>query len=354
MLNMNKKLRASLSVCGAFLYIGQAMAQSTPLDTPVALQSMSDEVQKIFAEQLKKQGQTDEGVHRSIAQDMKKYIGLINLKDIETQNILRLMAPPAFDHTITLSSRMLEAQNTLVPFQEALVYDVANYDMNTPADETGEAYFFSQRLPIDSPNYDALLAGLLNPASGEIDDLLASTLLSGHAYESDAKAANAFDFIKNTTNFYPIAMLPDSEMYSENGKLTEKGNRHLMAIYKQLPSMSMAQNSLLAIHAQKQRFPGLGDGLSVGKDGSASLMEVMAYEVERRMSPDWYNAMNQMSAEGLLKEIAYILAFQSFLNFKGYEQGLRIEAMTAAQMGGFSGMLNVPAPPTTEELMQNF
>ena len=84
-------------------------------------------------------------------------------------------------------------------------------------------------------------------------------------------------------------------------------------------------------------------------------MEVMAYEVERRyMSADWYEAMNQMSAEGVLKEIANMLAFQSYLSFKMYEQGQRTEAMIAAQMGVMSGLMNREVPPNPEEMTPQF
>ncbi|HLF66030.1 MAG TPA: hypothetical protein VI522_00280, partial [Gammaproteobacteria bacterium] len=85
-----------------------------------------------------------------------------------------------------------------------------------------------------------------------------------------------------------------------------------------------------------------------GKDGNASLMEVLAYEVERRyMSASWYNEMNQMSEAGLLREIANQMAFQSYIAYKTYERDQRMEAMMAAQistMSGFSSLLSGTPP----------
>lgn len=336
MLNrMNKNWQAHLLLWGAFLFYPLAYAQEAPqmqyTPTPVSLESVSEEIKKMLQDQ--------EDVDRALLQDWKNFFGLNELKRIETQNIMRLMITPFFDQTVTLGARVFAAQETLEPWQAALVVDTANYNMNTPASESDDVNFLSQRMDLGEE-------AMINPAAGGLNDLLASTLLSGRAFENDAKAEQAYQFIQHLTNFQPIPAKTTEELFDADGVLLPGAGDHLMSLYKQLPTMTMAQNSLLAIHADKQRFVGFAADLPIGdpQTQSASLMEVMAYEVERRyMSQAWYESMNQMSAEGIMREIAFMMAFQNYLGFKSYEQGMRTEALLAAQMGVMSNVLGMGA-----------
>ncbi len=282
-------------------------------------------------------------VERSLFQDMKNLISLTELKRIETDNVLRLMLPPAFDTSVTLGARVAAAQETLTPFQESLVRDTADYNMNTPEKDSNTNAFLKERKQLANDDLDLLQ----DPTQDALNDLLATTLLSGHAFKDDKQANDAYQYIRHLTNFTPIAALKHDEIYNKDGTFKNKGKNYLMQLYKQLPSMTMAQNSLLTIHAEKQRFAELAQGLQVGENNSASLMEVMAYEVERRyMDKTWYDQMNQTSEAGLLKEIANMMAFQNYLDFKRYEQGQRTEAMIAAQMGVLSGIMHATVPDT--------
>lgn len=354
--NTLKKFNTSVLIGSLFL---AQHAFATP--SPVTLEGMSDSVKDIFLEQEKTQ--------RAVAQDMKQYLGLLNLKDLETQNVMRLMLTPFFDSTVSLGSRVFELEQTLPAFQTELMIDTTNYNMFTPENASSDTTFISKRL-------DAGVEGLLDPASGGLDDLLASTLLDGYAYEDDAQAALAYEYIRNITNMDPHPALTsdpekkvsDMEMtadelfidpnnLSKGFKDPEEATKYLMSFYKQLPGLTLGQYALLSIHTEKQRFPGLAQNLPIGnpEDKSASLMEVMAYEVERRyMSEDWYNTMNQLSSEALLREIAFILASQSYMQFKNYERGQRVEAMVASQMSTLSSLLNPPPIPSTEEMLEGF
>jgi hypothetical protein len=339
MLNrINKKFQAGVLVCGAVLLTHNAFAQTQLPGNIMA------ELKKL----LEDQSAGEEEVQRALMQDMKNFMGLTELKRVETQNVMRLMLPPYFDTTMTLGERVFAAEETIIPWQKTLVQDTANYNMNTPETASDETAFLT---PLMEEGPDAML----DPYLGGLDQLLASTLLNGYAFENDAQAEKAYQYIKLATNFTPIKAKTKSELFNDDGTFKDGTGDYFMSLYKQLVTMSMAQNSMLAIHAQKQRFVGLGENLPIGDqtNKSASLMEVMAYEVERRyMSPAWYAAMNQMSTEGLLREISNMLAFQTYLGFKQYEQTQRTEAMIATQMGVVSGMLNVGEVPSTEEVIE--
>lgn len=328
MLNVVKKWQAGILLCGSIFLSYSALAQQEPTG------DILEQIKNFFQQEQEKSDQTQ----REISLDLKKFLGLMQLKDIETQNVMRLMYPPFVDKTMTIGARILAAEDTIRTWQDTLVRDTANYNMNTEESQSNDVAYLGSRMKkgIDT---------MLDPYIG-LNDLLANTLLVGHAFENDAQAEEAYQYIRNVTNFTPIAAMTADEIFSdkEHTTLTDKGASHLMKVYKQLPLMTMAQNSLLAIHAEKQRFHEFAQGLPIGdpETQSASLMEVMAYDVERRyMSTEWVNEMNQMSAEGLLKEIANMLAFQNYLNFKKYEQGQRTEAMLAAQMGMMSAILNM-------------
>ncbi len=335
--HLTKKLQIGVLLTTASLLSHSVVAQGTG--------AILDQIRKMLEDQQK----ADEAVQREIAQDWKQYVGLLNLKDLETQNMLRLMLTPFFDSTVTMGTRIFEAEKAVTQFQNDLNIDTANYNLNTiPISDDTFLYEKVQKMEKSGNASEAMT----DASFGNLNDLLASTLLSGYAFENDAQAADAYSFVQRVTNKDPLP--PPENIFQEDGITpTEEGRKFLISVYDQIPTMSMAQLSLLEIVGEKQRWPGLAKGLPIGKDDSASLMEVMAYEVERRyMSEEWYDAMNQMSTEALLREISYILVAQSFVQFKNFERGQRMEAMLASQMGIFSGLMNPPAPPSTEEVTQ--
>lgn len=341
---MLKRLRTKLPM--VLLLTTTSFLSQSVLAQTVGTGAILDAIKSMLDDQQKK----EEEVQREIAQDWKQYVGLLNLKDLETQNMMRLMLTPFFDSTVTIGTRIFEAEKAVSSFQNDLVVDTTNYNMNTET-VSDDSFLLEKRTMGAEAMTDASL--------GNLDDLLASTLLSGNAFKDDVQAADAYRYVQRITNEDPLP--PPEEIFIDpNAKPddltpTEEGKKFLISVYDQLPTMSMAQLSLLEIIAEKQRFAGFAKDLPIGdpEDGSASLMEVMAYEVERRyMSEDWYDAMNQMSTEALLREIAYMLAAQSYMDMKNFKRGQRIEAMLASQMGIFSGLMNPPAPPSTDEITQ--
>ncbi len=331
-----KKIQMGLILIGLGLSPYALAAQQSPPEQG----NIADQIKQFFqAEQ-----QENAKVQRELFQDMKNFMGLTQLKSIETQNVMRLMLPPHIDKTMAVGARILAAEQSMQPWLDTLVRDTANYNIHTPEADSDSTGVLTARLETVDLN------NLLNPYQ-DLDDLLASTLLNGLAFQDDKQAEDAYMYIRRLTNFTPLAPLPDDEFYTDSShtNITQAGVDHVMQVYKQMPSLTLAQNSLLAIHAEKQRFEGFAKDLPIGKDGNASLMEVLAYEVERRyMSADWYNEMNQMSEAGLLREIANQMAFQSYLSYKDFERNQRMEAMMAAQIGTMSGFSSIlsPTPPT--------
>lgn len=288
---------------------------------------------------------TNEKTQRFLAQDLKTFIGLMELKRVETENILRLMVPPNFDKTLTVGTRMATAEASLPDWLEKLVRDTANYNMNTPEKEVDDYFLLAEQKPYCGDSFVCNLE-----VNG--DDLLASTLLGRNAFENDTEANAAYVYARKLTNFKPMGMLPDKEMYKdkdEKKELTDEGVKHLTAVYQQMPAMTLAQNSLLTMHADRQRFKEFGKGLPIGHEDNkgASLMEMMAYEVDRRyMAEDWYKQMNQMSEAGMMREMAYMQAFELFLKFEEYKRLERMEALLAAQIGVMSQLLGQMAAAT--------
>jgi len=159
---------------------------------------------------------------------------------------------------------------------------------------------------------------------------------------NDRKAALEID--KMLTNNSQLAYPDnDDELYVDGKKdkgLTDEGIAHFAAVYKQMPMLSATQNSLLALFADRDRVKGLGEGISAGKGGWASILEVIKYEVERRyMSEKWHKTINEEASElAILREIANMMAFQMYLDYKTYEQNSRIESLMAAQVSGINGL----------------
>jgi hypothetical protein len=169
------------------------------------------------------------------------------------------------------------------------------------------------------------------------NDVLASSLLDTLAFENDTQRLAATQYIKNLTNYTPLVYPGDSAVFQdpknkENG-LTQAGITYFSAAFQTQALMTMAQNALLDIFSDRTRFQNFGSGLPVGNNGNASIMEMLYYEVSRRyMNQNWYTQMSQSSDSAMLREIANMMALQSYMQLKQYEQGAQIEALLAAQV----------------------
>lgn len=140
----------------------------------------------------------------------------------------------------------------------------------------------------------------------------------------EAEAAEAFK--KNVTNPTPAPNLPKQMANTPQGK----------AYYVQQmvanARMSVAQHSLDQIIAEHTKQPGLGAQMQMPQ-ADASVLDVIQYEVDRRFSNSgWYIAMATATTDALLREVANILAFNVWVDYRRYMQMERVETLLATQL----------------------
>ncbi len=246
--------------------------------------------------------------------------------------------PPGNDITKIIAGRMPQAEDALESWQDTFVRKLANYDAYSKS--ISDAKFATDRATycVGEDGQPSPKCDYAQPNSG--DDMLASVFLDTRAYETEEKKEAAYRFITNITNPSPSGYPKDEDkLFNKKGGLSDEGINYFASIYRQIPSLTMVQNSLLAIYADRVRLDNFAQGLQVGEDGKASLLEMMYYEVERRyMNTGWYDQMNVAAPDVLLREIANMIAFQNYLELKRYEQMSRIEALLAIQGGTFGSL----------------
>lgn len=269
--------------------------------------------------------------------------------------------PPDFDKTQAIGGKIQAAAPNLNGWEEELLRDATNYNAYTEAMDNAKIVVKYTKNCKNEKGDKTFACNFKIKGTG--DDLLASTLLGPNAYTSDEQRQNALDFVRNLTNITPIAYPGDSTVYKDPDKkdkgLTDEGIAYFAKMFKQLPLLSVTQNSLLALFADRERLPGMATGLpnTVGKDGAASLLEVLEYEATRRYSnPDWFKMMDASSDSATLHEMAYMMAFQNYLLVKSYEQNARMEALMAAQVSALNNMASIMNQSTgsTAETSKSF
>lgn len=275
---------------------------------------------------------------QAMFQDLKNYLGVTQARSIEAQNLLLYMLPPYSDITKTVGARIVPAETSLTTWQESMMRQLAMYNMYTP-EETIDGYIM-ERLAFcgrNDKNKQINRCDYSQPRMG--DDVLAFTLLDKMAYEDEGARTAALEFIRNLTNPTPFNYPTDpGKLFNQGDEkqgLTEEGKKYFDMAYRQMPALTLAQNSFLAIFSDRDRVTDFGKGLPVGDTttGAASMLEMMNYEVGRRYSnPDWYDAMNKSSQAGVAREMANMMAVEMYLNVKKYEQMSRIEALLATQV----------------------
>lgn len=274
---------------------------------------------------------------QAMFQDLKNYLGVTQAKNMEAQNLLLLMMPPYSDVTKTVGARMVPAETSLGQWQESQMRELAEYNAYTP--EISRNGFVNKRLAFcgNSDGNKNYKCDYKKARMG--DDVLAFSLVDKMAYEDEGARTAALEFIRNVTNPTPFNYPTDPAKLYEGGDpkkgLTDEGYRYFDMVNRQMPSLTLAQNSFLAIFADRDRVADFGKGLPVGNTttGAASMLEMLNYEVGRRYSnPDWYDAMNKSSQTGIAREMANMMAVEMYLNVKKYEQMSRIEALLATQV----------------------
>lgn len=281
---------------------------------------------------------------QAMFQDLKNYLGVTNAKNLEGQNLLLYMMPPYIDVTKTVGARMVPAETSMGQWQESMVRQLAMYNAYTP--ELSLNGFVNKHLAFcgrNENNKDINQCDYNQPRMG--DDTLAFALVDKMAYQDEGARTAALEYIRNLTNPTPFNYPTDKAKLFTNGDpkkgLTDEGYRYFDMVFRQMPALTLAQNSLLAIFADRDRVADFGKGLPVGNQstGAASMLEMLNYETTRRYSnPEWYDAMNKSSQAGITREMANMQAVQLYLEVKRYEQMSRIEALLAAQISQLAAL----------------
>ncbi len=273
-------------------------------------------------------------VERQLFTDLKYYLGVVSAENAGAQNLLQYMWPPYFDITQAMGSNMLPAEQMGSVEQEQRLRDFANYNIYTPKQSADN--YYGARLAYcgktDKNNIQA--CEYKNPGVG--NDVLAYFLLDKLGYANATEENAALQYIINLSNpkpfdFDPAKVYENKEDPSDG--ITVEGKKYFNMAFRQQPALTVAQNSLLAIFAERKRIADVAKDLPIGSNGAASFMEMINFEASRRYAnADWSDAMNKLSQAGILREIANMQALQIYLDVKKYEQSSRMEALMAAQV----------------------
>lgn len=268
-------------------------------------------------------------------QDLKTFLGATNAANIEAAKILLFMLPPFYDITAAVSTRMNAGEIAKQGWQDKQLRKMADYNVTTKKRSPQDLLVDRVNFCLDDQGKPAKYCNYDNKDSG--NDVLASSLLDTLAFENDGERLAALQYIKNITNYSPMSYPGDDVVYKDkkdkNKGLTQEGIDYFAKAYKNQALLTMAQNALLGIFADRTRFENFSKDLPVGSNGNASVMEMLYYEISRRyMNQNWYEQMNKSSDSAMLREIANMLALQNYIQLKQYEQTAQMEAMMAAQL----------------------
>lgn len=251
--------------------------------------------------------------------------------------------PPDFSNTKIVGEKIKAGEKNLEGWEIQLLGDMANYNAYTMSKDDQKLVVEYTKNCKNKNGKKTFKCNFTVPGTGA--DLLASSLLGAKAYETKEQRQAALDFVKNMTNMSGLGYPGDKAVFKnpddKSKGLTDEGIAYLAGVFKQLPILTIAQNSMLALFADRERLPGFSKGLpnTVGKNGEASLLEMLDYEASRRYTnPAWFSAMDNASNSATHHEIAYMLAFQNYLMVKQYEQNARIEALLVAQLSNMTNL----------------
>jgi hypothetical protein len=171
----------------------------------------------------------------------------------------------------------------------------------------------AQLVPIEQQNADLNAGSLLTPANG-------STY-------SEKEGMAAKDFVTMVTNPVPKEMLQVS---------LEKGPGGAAYVFESMAAaarMSVANYSLLKIWAENSPDDSLSAAGGATPGDAISMVGVMkSFVYDRFAKPDWNKSLSTMDTNGLLKEVAMLMAGQNWMDYRAYLQAERMEAVAATQL----------------------
>jgi hypothetical protein len=255
--------------------------------------------------------------------------------------------PPGYTASTTIGPQIMAAENGIIPWQKSALGELADYNSYTKKREDDA---FVNSVIEECMNSGNKTKQCIFGGGKTGMDLLISSLLGSYAFDDtdSSKPTHrnlAVKYIKNMTFFMPdypgdATVFKDKD---KKDKLTSDGYSYFAQIFRQLPMISVAQNAMLAMVAERTRLAGLSAGLPVGVNNSASIMEMLRYEAMRRYAdPKWFSNLsdpNVSTDRAIMAEIAYLLAFQNYMMVKTYEQNAQTQALLVAQLSGMNGMM---------------
>jgi hypothetical protein len=265
----------------------------------------------------------------------------------------RTNQPVNYAVTRIIGQQINSGQQNVLHWGRQILGQLLNYDAYTT--EPDEKAILAASLPSCGAGGNACDF----TQAGQAANLNATSLLGQLGLNGNPQRTAALTWIQKITN--PNVSYPqDASVYNDpknkSKGLSPDGISYFAVIFKQLPTLSLAQNSFASIFAERDRLPGLAGSTGVGSGGAASILEMMDYEAARRyMAPCWYDAMVGGTDQAVMREIAFMLAFQNYMSVKSYEQNQRIEALMAAQLSTSTGLMssaNMANSPANQKKIQ--
>jgi len=252
--------------------------------------------------------------------------------------------PPNYAATKVVGQQVNSGYNNSEAWSVPAVGAMTNTDAYTQAIDPATFVSNINQSCKDSKGNKTLACDFSQGLSGA--QLLASSLLGFSGFPDAATRAAAVAFVQNLTNISPLAYPGDDKVFKDSSKTSltpDVGVSYYAQLFKSLPSLSVGQLSMLKLFADRDTVPGLAGTLPVpgAQGGAASLMQMLDYEGNRRYTdPTWFDAMTTATDQAVMREIAYMLAFQNYMAVKEYKQSQRMEALTVALISAINNMNN--------------
>jgi hypothetical protein len=167
------------------------------------------------------------------------------------------------------------------------------------------------------------------PKTQQNADLNAGSLLTpsnGSTYSNTEREA-AQKFIVMASGPVPPENLPPAL------EKTPQGKAYVLATMVAAAQSSVAKHSLSQIWAENSADPGLSETAEGNPGDALSMVGVMKkFVYDRFVEPKWKADLVGMDTNGLLKEIAVLMAGQNWMDYQAYRQAERMEAVVATQL----------------------
>lgn len=181
------------------------------------------------------------------------------------------------------------------------------------------AFFCSPNSGIENEHFSDCIQDNAIPL--QHGDLKISSLLSYPTY-GPAERVLADEFIRNLISPFPSSTIRSLFQKDPGLEKQATSNRYAQLLATQA-KLSVARNSLNEMYAR--RVPPSESGRSV--------MQVMDDEVNRRFANQrWYEGVSISSEAALLRELAHLEAFHTWMLYQQFLQNERIEALLATSI----------------------